>query len=120
MEERFCPEGYGRKLKAECIGRAFCERIWKPRLCDVGLQRTQAAQVNNLWQRVRMLDLVLVFGLSIGEVLLRSLCCIRLCRTFHFRTTILPEEEVVPGLLKKVERFNDEFMTKYSTMQSRL
>eukprot|EP00243_Klebsormidium_subtile_P002908 TRINITY_DN15936_c0_g1_i1.p1 TRINITY_DN15936_c0_g1~~TRINITY_DN15936_c0_g1_i1.p1 ORF type:complete len:490 (+),score=103.90 TRINITY_DN15936_c0_g1_i1:140-1609(+) len=40
--------------------------------------------------------------------------------TFHFRTTILPEETVVPGLLKKVERFNDEFMTKYSTMQSRL
>lgn len=33
--------------------------------------------------------------------------------TFHFRTTILPREEVMQGFVDKFAKFHSEFMEQY-------
>lgn len=34
--------------------------------------------------------------------------------TYHFRTTILPDEAQLPGVLDRMERYHKEFLAKYS------
>eukprot|EP00850_Spirogloea_muscicola_P012605 SM000082S22847 [mRNA] locus=s82:191590:196000:- [translate_table: standard] len=38
--------------------------------------------------------------------------------TFHLRTTILPQEEMMPRIVDKIKRFNADFTAKYSNMRT--
>eukprot|EP00850_Spirogloea_muscicola_P014570 SM000105S13915 [mRNA] locus=s105:455478:459851:- [translate_table: standard] len=38
--------------------------------------------------------------------------------TFHLRTTILPQEEMMPKIVDKIKRFNADFTAKYSNLST--
>jgi glutamate--glyoxylate aminotransferase len=40
--------------------------------------------------------------------------------TFHVRTTILPSEKDMPGIMASFKKFNSDFMTQYSDSKSKL